>query len=166
MKTVVFRPPQSRLYSPGREGGFSLVEVALALGVMGFALTAIVGMIPVGLQKARLSMEATTGSHIIRQVIGGLSQSDFSTISSIDLSFDDQGMQVDSSAARKIYDCRVTVSAAGLPGSDIDPNLKLVQLTMVSNPGNGVAAFDGSRPTKTFAAYLSRSTPVPATTSK
>jgi uncharacterized protein (TIGR02598 family) len=154
---------KSRCRFRGHQGGFSLIEVALALGVMGFALTAIVGMIPVGLEKARLSMEATTGSHIIRQVIGGLSQSDFNTISSTNLCFDDQGTQVDKSAAQKIYDCRVIVTSASLPGANIDPNLKLIQLTMVSNPGSGVAVFDGSRTAKTFAAYLSRSTPVPAT---
>jgi uncharacterized protein (TIGR02598 family) len=44
--------------------GFSLVEVVLALGLVGFALLAILGMVPVGLKSAGQSMDATRTSMV------------------------------------------------------------------------------------------------------
>ena len=36
-----------------REGGFTMVEIAIALGVIAFALVAIIGILPTGLQVQR-----------------------------------------------------------------------------------------------------------------
>ena len=44
--------PQNK--PPGlRTGGFSMIEIAIALGVIGFALVAIVGILPLGLTVQR-----------------------------------------------------------------------------------------------------------------
>ena len=37
----------------GAEGGFTMVEIAIALGVIGFALVAIIGILPAGLEVQR-----------------------------------------------------------------------------------------------------------------
>lgn len=42
-----------------RQSGFSLVEVTLAIGIIGFALLAIFALIPVGLNSARDSIDTT-----------------------------------------------------------------------------------------------------------
>jgi uncharacterized protein (TIGR02598 family) len=47
-----------------RRHGFSLVEVVLALGLVGFALLAILGVVPVGLKSASESIDATRTSII------------------------------------------------------------------------------------------------------
>jgi len=49
--------------------GFSLVEVTLAIGIVGFALLAILGLIPVGLKSGRDSIDATRTSLIAQNAI-------------------------------------------------------------------------------------------------
>jgi uncharacterized protein (TIGR02598 family) len=44
--------------------GFSLVEITLALGVAAFALLAILGLIPVGLNSNQTSIEQSTATNI------------------------------------------------------------------------------------------------------
>lgn len=61
---------------PHREGGkskiipfsraFSLVEVTLALGIIAFALLAIVGLIPIGMKSAREAVEDTRTGLILQ----------------------------------------------------------------------------------------------------
>ena len=52
--------------------GFSLVEVVLALGVAAFALTAIIGMLPMGLKIQQTSIQQTIANNITSEVIGDL----------------------------------------------------------------------------------------------
>jgi len=52
-------------FSPG---GFSLIEVVLALGIVAFALVAILGMIPIGLEAMRSSVEGTTSNLIMQDI--------------------------------------------------------------------------------------------------
>lgn len=52
------RPPASQASSPIilAASGFSLVEVVIALGIVSFAVVAVVGMLPMGLKTAKDSM--------------------------------------------------------------------------------------------------------------
>ncbi len=52
---------------------FSLVEVVLALGVVGFAIIAILGVIPVGLKASRGSQDETRAAHIAQSIFASLS---------------------------------------------------------------------------------------------
>jgi len=54
------------------KSGFSLVEVALALGVAGFCLSAIVGLMPVGMKSNQCSIEQTAAASIARAVTADL----------------------------------------------------------------------------------------------
>lgn len=51
-----------------RDGAFSLVEVTLAIGIVGFALLAIFALIPVGLTAGRDSIDATRSSLIAQDL--------------------------------------------------------------------------------------------------
>ena len=51
------------------ERAFSLIEVALSLGVVAFAFMAILGLIPVGLAASRSSIDYTRGSLMARDAI-------------------------------------------------------------------------------------------------
>ncbi len=57
------RPPASS--HPFPPAGFSLVEVALALGVIGFALLAIIGLLGSGVDSNRISIEETRAAAIL-----------------------------------------------------------------------------------------------------
>ena len=48
--------------------GFSLVEVALALGIAGFCLIALFGLLPVGINSNRASLEQTAAADIASRV--------------------------------------------------------------------------------------------------
>lgn len=58
------------------KGGFSLVEVVLALGVCSFAMMAMMGMIPIGLSTFREAMNTTAQSQIFEGIAGDLLRSD------------------------------------------------------------------------------------------
>ena len=51
-----------------RTGGFSLVEVTLALGVAAFCLLVLLGLLPTGLKTQQSSSQQTTANQIISQI--------------------------------------------------------------------------------------------------
>jgi len=54
------------------EGGFSLVEVTLALGIGAFCLIAVFGLMPVGVQTNRSATSQTAATNIIAAVVADL----------------------------------------------------------------------------------------------
>jgi type II secretory pathway pseudopilin PulG len=55
-----------------RTGGFSLVEVTLALGVAAFCLIAVFGLMPVGVQTNRNATSQSAATNILASVIADL----------------------------------------------------------------------------------------------
>jgi len=51
---------------------FSLIELALALGVAAFCLVAVFGLLPVGVQTNRISTSQPAASHIFTRVLADL----------------------------------------------------------------------------------------------
>jgi uncharacterized protein (TIGR02598 family) len=108
---------------------FSLVEVAVALAVVTFALVGILGLIPIGLGNFREAMDTTVGAQLAQRVITDAEQTDFDLLiasaESNDASFfalpvryfDEQGTEVLPSephaAAKVIYHVRVRGSQPG-----------------------------------------------------
>jgi len=56
---------------------FSLVELALALGIVSFAFVGIFGLIPTGLNTFHQAMDTSIGSQIAQRVISDVQQTDF-----------------------------------------------------------------------------------------
>jgi type II secretory pathway pseudopilin PulG len=52
--------------------GFSLIEVTLALGVAGFCLIAIMGLLPVGLKTNQAAIQQTTANGILSAVVSDI----------------------------------------------------------------------------------------------
>lgn len=50
--------------------GFSLVEVVLALGVVGFAIVAILGLFPAALSSNRSGMNEGRAAQLVRAITG------------------------------------------------------------------------------------------------
>lgn len=57
---------------PGSKQAFSLVEVALALGIAAIALVAIIGLIPVGLNSNQASSEETAAAGLAAGIVADL----------------------------------------------------------------------------------------------
>ena len=57
-----------------RTKGFSLVEVALALGIAGFALIAIFGLLPVGINSNQASIQQTVATNLTTELISDMRQ--------------------------------------------------------------------------------------------
>src|SRR5262249_49640781 len=55
-----------------KAAAFSLVEIALALGVAGFCLVAIVGLMPVGVQTNRNATSQTAATNIMAAIVADL----------------------------------------------------------------------------------------------
>ena len=78
------KPQTSRQETYGRDGknlyardGFSLVEITLALGVFSFCFIAVLGLLPLGINTNRDTIEQTQAAGIARAV-----QADFATTAS------------------------------------------------------------------------------------
>lgn len=66
----------------GKRGGFSLAEVAISLGIVAFALTAIVGLLSATVKTSKSSMNDMLVSEMASDLVNTLRKQSFLTISS------------------------------------------------------------------------------------
>jgi len=77
-KNMLMIKPSQRANSRRRcSGGFSLVEVALALAIMAFASASIISLIPFGLTSFRQAMNYTVESEIVQSLTNDITLTDF-----------------------------------------------------------------------------------------
>src|ERR1700722_12946177 len=60
--------------------GFSLIEVAIALGVVSFAFVGVFGLLPAGLTVFRKAMDISVSSQIFQKIVEDARATDFSTL--------------------------------------------------------------------------------------
>lgn len=75
--------------------GFSLVEVALAMGIVTFSLIPIFAILPVGVKTLREAMDQTVVTQIATQIQSDLLLDDMRKLSKQRIGFDDQGRRTD-----------------------------------------------------------------------
>lgn len=63
-----------------RMAAFSLIEVTLAVGIMGFAFVAILGMVPVGLKNYRETKNTAVSSQIAQQILSQVQVAPYSQL--------------------------------------------------------------------------------------
>jgi uncharacterized protein (TIGR02598 family) len=105
-----------------RAAAFSLLEVVLALGVAGFCLIAVLGLLPVGVQTNRNASSQTAVNNIIATVMSDLRTTPAAAVSSPEfaitfdaektLFFDGSGKASPSLGADSRYRLNVTWNAA------------------------------------------------------
>lgn len=107
--------------NPPKAGGFTLVEVTVALGIISFALLAMIGVMPAGLGSLRDSTQQSINAQILQQISSGLvvnsfaNRADFSVFSGTNLYFDGEAqLLANSSGAR--YKAAITAQNPNLPG--------------------------------------------------
>jgi len=123
-----------------------LVEVALSIGIVSFALLALLGVIPVGLSSLRESMDSTVESHIIRQIGAEALLTPYTQLetqlSGAIFYYDDEGTFLAKSPTgrpdRTRYWASASLATPSFPGSDAAPNLmdslKTVHITLRTGP--------------------------------
>ncbi len=121
-------PPVKPLETESRKsaapaGGFSLVEVTLALGVFAVAFLALFGLLPRGLEIFRQAMGVSIGAQIAQRVINEAQQTDFDVLTDHvardDASADGLTFRAPSRSAPllRYFDDQGTEIAAGTTGS-------------------------------------------------
>lgn len=140
---------------------FSLVEVVLAIGVVSFAMMAMLGTLPVGLKSSQESRGQVATANIARQLQGELQQISFNpdstdiltvqTLANNPYFFTLEGTRTD--AAGAYYEASFAVNGVSLPGLTIDPtNARSVTVTL-SHP---VDVAPADRQKSTFSLLLAK----------
>lgn len=73
----------------GRQRGFSLVEVVIALGVIAFAIVAILGVVPTGLRTSAGAQDETRAAQIAQAVLSTLASQAQTQFNNVKLPLDD-----------------------------------------------------------------------------
>ena len=76
---------------------FSLVETVLALGIMGLAITALLGLLPQGIEMSRQAANTAAETRIVDSIVGQLNAVPYSSLQAsngTELRYDDQGVLV------------------------------------------------------------------------
>lgn len=115
-----------------REGGkgFSLVEVVLAIGILSFAILALIGLFSVGMAADQDAAEDTAFASMVSQVMGHVRNEARRGMAGLpaDYQFDISMQSVAASDPEAFYDCRLAYSnVTGFP--EVSPHLKMAVLT-------------------------------------
>lgn len=78
--------------------GFSLIELTISIGIVAFAMMALIGVMPIGMAASQEAMRQTAHAHILGQIssdLGMMSFDDVDSYVSKDYFFDYEGQRVD-----------------------------------------------------------------------
>ena len=131
--------PRTSCGGNGGNKGFTLVETAIAMGIIAVALLPVSGLLLQGLSVFRSGNDISVGVQIGQMVINDVQQADFSTVvSNVQGTryFDEWG-RVLTSATNAIYHVNVRVSPSPtLPGAPLqNKDLATVTVQIATNPG-------------------------------
>lgn len=125
-------------------GGFSLVEVTLAVAVASLAIITLLGLLPQGLEMSRKTGLANTNSSIVEQVIRDLENVPWSKLtartganSKLIMLFNDQGIKQPTGSKDVSFVAEVTLFQASLPKSESDQEWlrrTVINVAASSNP--------------------------------
>ena len=138
-----------------KRGGFSLVEVTLAIGIMACAILPLVAMLPIGLRLHRQAIDSTVTSQIVSRVTHEVQQTDFSTLTALAAPltyyFDDQGNLLGTNTAAansslRLYDAQASMNKlpsvpAGTNQGTTTPSMLRVRIDIAANPGRSPSIF-------------------------
>jgi uncharacterized protein (TIGR02598 family) len=133
--------------------GFSLIEVAIALGIVSFVLIPIIGLLPMGLATIQASENQTVMAGIAQQIRGQLQEITFSSVATLPQTtyyYTNEGVPTASSSGG-YYAVSFTVKGALIPGggSSTFDNANAAQ-TVVATMTYPVGAPASSQKTSVF----------------
>ena len=135
-----------RSTSPAANAAFSLVEVAIAIGVVAIGMLSVVALLPTGMETLRVSANETAQARISQEIIARLQGTDWDQTNNLAdfqgqlFYFDRQGNQTSSTTPDAIFTAKLDVSTDGpqLPAANncgLNQNLRAVTLKVTSLPG-------------------------------
>jgi len=137
--------PINEAVRPGDEkhlrcSGFSLVEVTLAIGILGFSAVVILGLLPTGLASSQRSNLVTVGARLAAEVQSELQEVGLASFQTNTTSFDIDGRMVINAQGATVgttppvYDvCRTVADCALAP--QVSSPLKRIVVQVLNNPG-------------------------------
>lgn len=102
-------PPTSRAI---RAHGFGLVEIAIALGIISFALLSLLGLMAVGLNASKTAREDTVVASLARNVLANLKTLNYAQLSALgstNFYFTYDGAATNSASSSAYYECRARI---------------------------------------------------------
>lgn len=127
--TVCLPPSQ---FTRRRSGGFSLIEVTLAIAIVAFAFIALIGLLPAGMSVFNQTMDATNEMRISSDITALLQATEYSKIPTNPkivnntFYFDVDGALIDTEldqrselAELRIYAARIYVDKQNVPGGGV-----------------------------------------------
>ena len=120
--------------------GFSLVEVVIALGIVSFAVIAILGLIPSGLNTLKDSTAETVRAQIVRSIAASALTANFSSLNT-SVSFDNDGQPLlpTDIATYPRYTVNATTNEPSFPGStsgNFTGSLTALKIEIVLKPAS------------------------------
>jgi len=139
-KTATERPAIFGRHRSFKSGGFSLVEVSVALGLVSFAVVAILGLIPSGLNTLKDSTAETIRSQIVRSIAASALTANFSSLNA-NANFDNDGQPLlaTDTVTYPRYTVNATTSAPSFPGSgsgNFTGSLTALKIEIVLKPAS------------------------------
>lgn len=114
-----------------KQRGFSLVEVAMAIGILGIYMIPIMGLIPVALKTSRQSMDRSTETRMTQAVRAELLQNPFSTLSNTaTFYFDVDGFPQSNAGYYRVT--AAVLPSTSLPSTQTNAYLRTTQLFIVN----------------------------------
>lgn len=116
---------------------FSLVEVVLAMGIVAFGITVILGLLPVGLNTVRQAMDLTSEGQIVQQISGEALVTPFTQLSDKfsgkTFYYDDEGQKTAGAQSAR-YWVTTTLTNPVYPGSStaVDSYIRTIRAQVVS----------------------------------
>ncbi len=109
----------------------------MALGLLSFAVVAILGLLPTGLNTLRQAMNQTVEAQIVRSIGAQAVTTSFTNLATNDMYFDDEGLPA-ATASQSYYTVSVTTNTPAYPGStnsiNLANSLTTLKITMVAKP--------------------------------
>jgi len=151
---------------PARRAAFSLVEIALAIGIVSFAFVGLFGLLPVGLNTFRQAIDNSVGSQIVQRLVNEAQQTDFPELIKITAAqpstryFDDQGNEL-TADKDYLYTAELSVLApTALPNTSTPATQSLATVTvkLANNPAHNPSPFasGGKVPYATYIAMIAK----------
>lgn len=110
-----------------RKSGFTLIEVVIAIGIFSFAITSLIGLIPIALKSSRDSLDLANATQLATTLQNEVARSDFSTTNPVSPRWFDSSLHevpVPAGSLSSIYKAEVVLA------DSVSPNLRRLRVTI------------------------------------